>query len=458
MSSRSATLLNTIAALIGLVLVMWCFYPGYIDLDSLWQLREARSRLFEDAHPPLLAFLWGYFDRIVPGPFLMLLFQNIYFWSGLAIFVSLLVKNSIFSSLIILGMGLFPPIFLCLGTIWKDTPMAAALLTACSFLIIAKERKSRTAWVISLLNLYFAGSTRHDAIAAVFPMALWAGGVGYEICRPSSERGRPIQHFKWGVAVFLLIWIAGGLTNQLLVPKKSLVARLLPAGAQNFMAHDLVAISVKTNHVYLPAYMNRPDKPRTIEDLSRMYVPESAYPLFYDFSTLSSSGLRIPFSQDPKELSELGRIWMKTVLSHLPVYLHHRIECFKVLMGWAPGKRYNLYVYTTGEQLKLIGISVKPSRLNSWFMNRMGSWEKSLLFKSWIYALLIMLFMQIAVISRSELLLPILVVGSSALLRIILFFFVSSCAFFHYNLWTVCVALVLPVMLIRRLSHQKPSI
>ena len=51
--------------------------PGQISYDSVTQLADGRTGHYNSWHPPLMAFLLGVFDRLVPGTLLFLLFQSL---------------------------------------------------------------------------------------------------------------------------------------------------------------------------------------------------------------------------------------------------------------------------------------------------------------------------------------------------------------------------------------------
>jgi len=100
-----------------------------MDADAVAQLSEARAHILPDWYPPLMSALWGVFDRVIPGPFSMLLLQNLMFWAGLAIIFSLSGRPATVTAAAVLLIGLFPPVFSALGTIWKDVAMGATVLT-----------------------------------------------------------------------------------------------------------------------------------------------------------------------------------------------------------------------------------------------------------------------------------------------------------------------------------------
>ncbi len=51
-------------------------WPGQMSWDSVAQLSDGRSGAYNSWHPPVMAFLLGLFDRLVPGTALYLLFQT----------------------------------------------------------------------------------------------------------------------------------------------------------------------------------------------------------------------------------------------------------------------------------------------------------------------------------------------------------------------------------------------
>lgn len=75
-----------LACAAGFLLCVVAYYPGYTSPDAVRQLAEARAWSFTDWHPPLMARVWGVPDRVVPGPFGMLVLHNVLFWGALAVF------------------------------------------------------------------------------------------------------------------------------------------------------------------------------------------------------------------------------------------------------------------------------------------------------------------------------------------------------------------------------------
>src|SRR3954470_14873666 len=79
---------DRIILLIGWLWFLVYAYPGYMSADSLWQLNQARAANYNDWHPPMMAFMWRYLDKIVAGPILMLALQSMTFLIGLYVLLS----------------------------------------------------------------------------------------------------------------------------------------------------------------------------------------------------------------------------------------------------------------------------------------------------------------------------------------------------------------------------------
>src|SRR5215471_15427009 len=116
------------SATLGIALTVACFYPGYMSSDSVDQLGQARSGVFNDWHPPLMSFVWRFTDQIIPGPLGMLILNNVLFWSGIALICYRCLEESAAPAIAVLG--LLPPVFGQLSTVWKDVAFGASMIFA----------------------------------------------------------------------------------------------------------------------------------------------------------------------------------------------------------------------------------------------------------------------------------------------------------------------------------------
>ena len=117
--SRSSALSPLLVACrLGICITLLLYSPGYMSRDSLDQLKQARSGVLRDNHPPVVAVIWSILDRISSGLFGMLLLQTILHWSGLAVFFACVDGRTWGATVCLLVLGFFPPIFAFDGTIW----------------------------------------------------------------------------------------------------------------------------------------------------------------------------------------------------------------------------------------------------------------------------------------------------------------------------------------------------
>lgn len=158
----------------------WCAilvyaYPGYMSFDSFFQLEEARTGLYGDGHPPAMAAMWRLFDRVIAGPFPMLVLQLTTFLVGTYLVLERFMSAR-WAALLASCVLLFPPVAVVMAVVWKDSQMAGFLMLGAG-LLLSPSRRSRVA---GLGVLALATAMRHNALAMTFPLVLllfwWSSG------------------------------------------------------------------------------------------------------------------------------------------------------------------------------------------------------------------------------------------------------------------------------------------
>jgi len=121
--------------LLGFVLLLALNWPGQMSYDSVVQLTDGRSGQYDSWHPPVMAWLLGLFDGLLPGTGLFLLFTTLLL---LGAWLLLLWGRRAGWGLPILTVLAFatPQLILYQGTIWKDVLFANAGIFA--FALLAK--------------------------------------------------------------------------------------------------------------------------------------------------------------------------------------------------------------------------------------------------------------------------------------------------------------------------------
>jgi hypothetical protein len=140
-------------------------FPGYMSTDSVQQLFEARTGHFSDGHPPLMAFEWRFLDRIVAGPILMLLVQGSVFLVGLYYLLRRLLAPRA-AAWTAIAIFLYPPVMTTMAVIWKDSQMAALLVSGTAAILSPRLRVR----VAGLALLAAACAIRYNALVAAVPL------------------------------------------------------------------------------------------------------------------------------------------------------------------------------------------------------------------------------------------------------------------------------------------------
>ncbi|HEY2177811.1 MAG TPA: hypothetical protein VGH15_04455 [Caulobacteraceae bacterium] len=82
--SRAALIALIVVAALGFAAAVIADWPGHFPPDGLTQLAQGRAGVFNAWHPPVLAWLLGVADRIIPGAPLIIVVQALLFFAGVA--------------------------------------------------------------------------------------------------------------------------------------------------------------------------------------------------------------------------------------------------------------------------------------------------------------------------------------------------------------------------------------
>jgi hypothetical protein len=162
--------------------------PGQMSYDSVTQLLGGRTGLYNSWHPPVMSWLLGLFDSLIPGTFLFLVFQSLLLLGAL---LALLWQTPRRWTCVPLALAivLTPQWLLYQGEIWKDVLFADAAIAGFAGLAVAARRWRISALVVPALLLTLAAATRQNGIillpvaaatvALIAPRRGWALGLGF---------------------------------------------------------------------------------------------------------------------------------------------------------------------------------------------------------------------------------------------------------------------------------------
>lgn len=340
-SGRAAwdTRLDRLAPAVGFVLSALILFPGFLSSDSMTQLHQARTLDFGDWHPPLMTAIWAVTDRLVSGPFPMLLLQLALIWSGTFLVLrttgSTARRRGVFS----VAFVFFPPVFVILGAIWKDVVLAGWLLLA--FGIVrqllrrsdTEERSGPALPAAALVCLLIAAALRHNGIGAVVgPLALLTWACFF--ARRPSLRGLILSVVVAVSAAVALSAAAIGINRALAVRHQHIWTCLA--------LHDVLGIAVLSADAELVAHLRRSpldaifERPPTLDTLAASYRPGW-------WSSYIDDGLMVDMvnrGANAEERAALADLWLAAVTGHSDRYFEHRWRAFQALLMKGAGIVY----------------------------------------------------------------------------------------------------------------------
>lgn len=430
---------NILPILVGLVITLYIFYPGYLSNDSVDQLTQGRENNYNDWHPPLMSWLWGRIDQVVPGPFGMLVFHNLLFWGGLELFINSAAPNwsRYLKFVLVLLVGFYPPIFMLLSTIWKDVGMTAAFLFGTALLSYAQERKSGLALFAALIAIWYGLSIRINGIIAAIPLIFFAAVIFHDLGYFATWKhpNKTLQILISGIVLTGMMFF----TTKVIEKGFIKVSPTYPI--QQVLIHDLVGISLRTQEVFLPDYLLLPEPP-TLRELRRIYTPGTVNHLFFG----DDGGLRLQFTNSRSLISNLVSTWENVVLDHPKAYLFHRSRIF-YRQYWLEGSRV-CHPYQDGTTPNALGIQSSQTALTRNLFARMDSIQTTFLYRGWIYLLITFLLVLYgygyALFNRMKFPLStmILALSTSGLLFGVAYFFISPACDFRFNFWVMISAIL----------------
>jgi hypothetical protein len=432
MTRSAEARLPFLAAAVGLVLTLVSFWPGYMSADSVSQLAQARSGDFDPWHPPLMAWVWSLTDRAVPGPGGMLILQNLMFWSGLAVIaVTTLPHRPRLAGVSVLAVGLAPPVFGLLSTVWKDVQMGAALVPATGLLLLAERRRSAAALALAPLLFVYAMAMRHNGQTAVIPLAVWWAWI--VVGRVTTARPR----VRAAAAVAAGVVLTGASAFVVSLAAQAVTGGKPDYPLQQCFVHDLVGISAVSGRDEVPAWEYEGTGAAPIGVQIERRRPEYVDDLFFRESAY-------PMVTDPGRVADLRAHWLDAVRRHPGTWLSNRWLLCRALFGFTEPH----LTYFAGIDPNPFGIRHPHSWPNPLVMRLLRIADHLLLFRAWVWALvLVVLVAHGAATGRATA--ATWALAASAVAYAAPLFEAAPSDDFRYVWWSVLAAMLTPFTLAR---------
>jgi hypothetical protein len=423
----------------GFALTLVAFSPGLMSADSVDQWQQGRAWTFNDVHPPMMSALWGIFDGLWPGPFLMLVFHNLLFWSGLSLFWRLSKDKSFVAALAFPCLGFMPQILAPLTTIWKDIGLGASLLLAAALLYAADQKKSRAALFCSLPLMFYASGARLNAATAIVPLALWSGLITGRLFPKLSgflpDRARGILLTMFGLVYLGVLLFTVNLSTKALTGGNTVFPY------QQILLHDLAAISKSTGQAQFPSYLTKAEG-FSMERIAATYAPCSVNSLIYGGDPV------LKITTDGQEVATLRAKWRAVVFAQPATYLRQRAALYACLTGFSAQNVWMPFFPASGMN-NPPPIKSPMNVMTRMFTHYFFFFSDSLFFRGFFWLLLsaglIYLTLRLQLDRHLE---SVFVLASSSLLYGLGYFLYAPSSEFRYFWWTALAASVATVLFV----------
>lgn len=297
------------------------FWPGVASYDSVVQYQQVLTGQFDDWHPPAMARLWALAHASGwHGQAPMFVLQMLLYWAGLSLFAGALARRGqAIAALLVLLLGIWPPLLGWQIAALKDAQMAGALLAAAgvaSWWRLDGRRLPLWAAALVLLLLGYATLVRFNAAFATVPLAFGLlGGLRWD---------RPLFHAVLVLAATAaVIGMLTPINQRLLQARPSGVERSLPlfdlAGIAHHAGPDAVPL--------VPARLWR-----------RAEARGCLTPILWDpIGDERACGYIVDTMQRAAPGAKLRDAWLRAIATHPIAYARHRIAHWNSEMRfWMP--------------------------------------------------------------------------------------------------------------------------
>jgi hypothetical protein len=333
--------------------------PGQFSPDSIWQLQQGRSGVYNSWHPPVMAWLLGLFDHLCPGAPGFVVFDSVLGFGALLAIAALPPRPGWTAVGFAALLCASPLLLIYQGDVWKDVLFAdAALAGFASLAWSARLRPRRAARFclggLSIALFALAALSRQNGLIALVGGASCVGGLRLR------RQGRP-----WPAVAAAASFMAAGL-GLVAAGDLALAARSdgEPAGAQQLellQAWDLSGALHADPRLRLPILAARaPEAAAFVGRAAAPWTPERLDGLLArpgESQAMDGSG------------EAMTRQWMALILNRTALYARVRAADFLDLAATPDLMQCRpLFIGVDGppEMLKALGLSARQRPNDAW--------------------------------------------------------------------------------------------
>ncbi len=212
LSAGNAT---TAILVVGYLTALAVNWPGHLSVDFIIQLLEGRTGVYNTWHPPVMAWMLGVGDYLLPGAGLFAVFDTTLAFASLLALSRMQPRTSWAAVLAALLCVLSPQFLLYQGIIWKDVLFADAAVAGYVCLALAasrwEDRRARFSFIlISLLLLSLATLVRQNGAIVAFVGALTLGAIAFS-CAPEDRLKSGIRYVVVALATIVAFTVCATL-------------------------------------------------------------------------------------------------------------------------------------------------------------------------------------------------------------------------------------------------------
>lgn len=431
-----------IAPMIATLITVYVFWPGSMSWDSIYQLRQARFGIIDNFHPPLMVYIWRPLDRILPGPGLILVLQNILFYFSLAYILYYFLKSPILTTILLLSsMGFLPTLGL-LAVIWKDTLMMGFFMAAFAFLLHADSKNSKIALVASLVFCFCGVACRHNALPAAIPIWVYAGYITVK-CFPHAQ-----ERFAFKKIILIPV-ILLSITIVNLVALDAINTYNIPYKMGRFpytdlIISDLMGLSYFSGVNLLAPCLYQHHADFSQQDIKNIYFPQnpqlSYWPGYLAHKNYSgknkSENFKLLSLNENCNSKKLESYWYTAISNYPWEYLKHRWTVSKIFLGIYPYCPVMLPTYDRIDSNDL-GVVNQERQVKKIVMSHILGQINGPFYRAvYLYLLGLVLLILIALI-RVDGWHLLALIGLSASFYLLPLFFIASVGDYRYQSWGV---------------------
>ncbi len=325
-SERPAAELATAAIIVaGAAATLALDWPGHLSYNSVIQLLEGRTGVYGTWHPPVMSWLLGVFDALVPGTGLFVLFDIALTFGALFSLMRLGSKASWAAAAVMILCVLSPQFLIYQGVVWKDVLFADAAVAGFVCLAHAAHHWSAirariTLVVLAFLFFVLAALARQNGIVLGLVGCVALGWIAVR----ESTGARWRSALAYGGGALLGAVVLGVCASAALYARSDADPDEFGPLVQTKLLQNYDIVGMVAAHPGLELTKlddTEPDLAKAIRtDGVRLYTPQRN-------DTLASS-VPLQTALANSDASEIRDQWIDLILHHPALYLATRARAF----------------------------------------------------------------------------------------------------------------------------------